>query len=548
MSSSLGLYIQDNLIKYAKVNKDKDTLKVEAFGIKFCDNVIETINQIVAETFSYKTPITTNLTGEEYNYFYMFNLLSKNDLKKSIDIEFDSLCYDKGINKNTLETRYALVPDANDKEKVKVISICDNKIELNKRMQQVEGNLLGNISPLSMAIANIVDVKEKENAIIVNIEDKTTITTIMDKKIYNIDKIDIGANEFLYNINQKENSYNKSYEICKNTTIYTMDTKELLQEEENLYLEDIMPTLYNIVQATRDLLDNSLEKIDKIYITGIGAVINNIDLYFQEYFPNIKCEILKPYFIPDTVKINMKDYIEVNSAIALGMQGLGYGVKNINFKKPTLSDKLPDWMKIEIGNKKGEGKKRKKSYNFKSKFNISFDLKGALDNTEKWLIRSIAGIGVFIIMYFSFSTFLNYQSDKKLEEIRNIYEDTQKQISLIQKDKESLRNKTSRYEEVLKNLEDKKNQSSESRKVKDAIPNLLTSITNGIPRGVTITSIANTSGYNIKIEAQAKEYSELGYFIGKIKTSNILYNVTTSESVKQNDIIKLVIEGTLFPE
>lgn len=548
MSSSLGLYIQDNLIKYAKINKDKDTLKVEAFGVKFCDNVVETINQIVAETFSYKTPIATNLTGEEYNYFYMFNLLSKNDLKKSIDIEFDSLCYDKGINKNTLETRYALVPDANDKEKVKVINICDNKIELNKRMQQVEGNLLGNISPLSMAIANIVDVKEKENAIVVNIEDKTTITTIMDKKIYNIDKIDIGANEFLYNINQKENSYNKSYEICKNTTIYTMDTKELLQEEENLYLEDIMPTLYNIVQATKDLLDNSLEKINKIYITGIGAVINNIDLYFQEYFPNIKCEILKPYFIPDTVKINMKDYIEVNSAIALGMQGLGYGVKNINFKKPTLSDKLPDWMKIEIGNKKGEGKKRKKSYNFKSKFNISFDLKGALDNTEKWLIRSIAGIFVFIIMYFSFSTFLNYQNDKKLEEIRNVYEDTQKQIALIQKDKESLQNKTSRYEEVLKNLEDKKNQSSESRKVKDAIPNLLTSITNGIPQGVTITSIANTSGYNIKIEAQAKEYSELGYFIGKIKTSNILYNVTTSESVKQNDTIKLVIEGTLFPE
>ena len=105
MSSSLGLYIQDNLIKYAKVNKDKDTLKVEAFGIKFCDNVIETINQIVAETFSYKTPITTNLTGEEYNYFYMFNLLSKNDLKKSIDIEFDSLCYDKGINKKYIRNK-----------------------------------------------------------------------------------------------------------------------------------------------------------------------------------------------------------------------------------------------------------------------------------------------------------------------------------------------------------------------------------------------------------------------------------------------------------
>ena len=32
MLSCLGLYIEPNIIKYAKVSKEKDTLKVESFG------------------------------------------------------------------------------------------------------------------------------------------------------------------------------------------------------------------------------------------------------------------------------------------------------------------------------------------------------------------------------------------------------------------------------------------------------------------------------------------------------------------------------------
>lgn len=32
MSSSLGLYIEDNIIKYAKVTKNHDDLKVESFA------------------------------------------------------------------------------------------------------------------------------------------------------------------------------------------------------------------------------------------------------------------------------------------------------------------------------------------------------------------------------------------------------------------------------------------------------------------------------------------------------------------------------------
>ena len=34
MASCLGIYIDRNIIKYAKITKEKDDLKVDAFGIK----------------------------------------------------------------------------------------------------------------------------------------------------------------------------------------------------------------------------------------------------------------------------------------------------------------------------------------------------------------------------------------------------------------------------------------------------------------------------------------------------------------------------------
>jgi len=104
-------------------------------------------------------------------------------------------------------------------------------------------------------------------------------------------------------------------------------------------------------------------KIDKIYITGMASVINNIDIYFQEYLEDVKCEILRPYFIRSIgSEINIKDYIEVNSAIALALQGVGEGLKGINFKKENVGDKLPAWMTMEIG---GKGKSRWWKFNWK---------------------------------------------------------------------------------------------------------------------------------------------------------------------------------------
>ena len=54
MASCLGVYIDKNIIKYAKISREKDSLKVDAFGIKIYSNLKETIDQIISETVSVK--------------------------------------------------------------------------------------------------------------------------------------------------------------------------------------------------------------------------------------------------------------------------------------------------------------------------------------------------------------------------------------------------------------------------------------------------------------------------------------------------------------
>ena len=543
MTSCLGIYIEPNIIKYAKISKDHDVLRVESFGIKFYEQLGEAINQVVSDTYSFKTPISINLSEETYQYFYMFTLLNKTDLKKAIQTEFESFCVDKGINKNSVETRYALVNSIEDKEKVKVIHISSNKTSIVNQEQDFAEYKLSTIAPISISIANIANLKQKENAIIVNMENETTITTILDQKIYQIDKIKEGSAQVLEGIRMRENSYSKAYEICKNSTIYTMEGREL-QQEDNEYLDNIMPTLYNIATQVRDIIANSTIKIEKIYLTGTLSVVNNIDLYFQEVLQTDKVEILKPFFIKDTLKINIKDYIEVNSAIALALQGLEYGLKDINFKKQTLQNSIEDLIgKLNIGKKDKEEKKPNKILT--SLFSTNF--KGKLDKVESWTLRTMGGVLILIIVYAIFAMFLNSEIDKKTQQIGEVRQYTLNQISLINADITSLKNKTSEYQSMSENLRNISNQVSENNKNRNNIPNLLTQLRHSMPQGVQITSIENTNTKHIIIQAQSQKYEQLGYFKAILKTQGILSpdTVVSTTGEKSGDIVKVRIEGDL---
>ena len=260
-SSCLGIFIEEHIIKYAKVSKVHDNIKVEAFGIKFYEKIGETISQIIQETYSQRTAISVNLSEEMYNYFEMFALLTKNDLQKAIKTEFETYCAEKGYNPNVFERRYAITADKDDKEKVRIIHISENKIELNKLEQQVEGYRLTTVVPISMSIANLLEQKDETetNCLVINMEKNTTITTILKNQIYNIDKLEEGSGDFLTKINTKENSYSKAYEICKNTTIYTSEGKNLQSQQNNEYLEEKLDTTSEF-KPLKELITKNINK------------------------------------------------------------------------------------------------------------------------------------------------------------------------------------------------------------------------------------------------------------------------------------------------
>lgn len=538
MASCLGVYVESNTIKYAKVSKEHEKIKVEFFGVKFYDNLEKAINQIIKETYSYKTPISINLFEEIYNYFDMFAMLSNKDLSKAIKTEFEMYCNDQGYNPNVFETRYVVSKNPEDKDKLEVIHIAANKIELTKKNQVLEKYKLAKIIPVSISITNLIETKPKENYLIVNMEEITTVTTILDENVYNIQTFQEGSQEFLRKINLKENSFTKAYEICKNTTIYTAEGKNL-QEEEIGYLEDIMPTLYTIVGNVGRIINESQERITKVYLTGTAALINNIDLYFQEYLGEVECEILKPYFINARQEISIQDYIEVNSAISLALTGVGQGIQGINFKKQTLKERILDWLKIEVNsNKEKKGKLATSGW-------FTNDLGEKLDKTEISLLRTSIGLIILFAVYSGFAILLQNQMKEKKLQAQESIDNTNTQIQLTDDDKTKIDSRTNDYTKMIQNLQDLNDRFIDANKTRDAIPNLLNRIMYIIPENVQITSIQNTTGRHVAIEAQSNKYEQLGMFKAKLDTEMFLTNVISTSGKQENNVIKVKIEGDL---
>lgn len=545
MQESLGISITDRVIKYAKVVKNNDQLDVASFGVRFYDNLDTDVQRIISETNSKNIPICIDTHDEKVNYFNIFGLLSKNDTKRTIDTEYETMCSDNHLNPNAYEGRYLIVNDINNKDRNKVLFFTESKNEIEERERIFQNDKITSMTPLATSICNIVEAKKGENIMIINIEEKTKVTTILNQKIYNVDTIESGMLEVLDKINEKENSYSKAYEACKNTTIYTMETTAT-EDPNNKYLSLIIPTLFNIVQEVKKIKDN-YTKIDKIYLTGLGTVINNVDLYFQEYFQESKCEILKPYFAVNNSKINIKDYIEVNSAIALALEGLGYGLKGLNFRSTNWKEELNNLLHSDVKSL-GKGSRTKK----KLSFSFDTNMKGPLKPTELWLVRCCVTVLMIVVIYSVCSVLLGQQIAAKTADAQAVIDDTTSQINRLNTSENSINSKTSDFERVTTNLQNASSSIALKQGRKNEIPTLLNQIVYTIPKNVQLTSIQNTeiesngeTVQHITLSAQSKQYEQLAYFKARLSNSGYLLNVTSTEGTKSGEYVVVTIEGDL---
>ena len=532
MPSCLGIQIENSVIKYAKVQKEKDSIKVEAFNIVFYENLKKTIDRIIEETNSYKIPIVLNLSDEKYDYFQVSALLNKNDIKNAAQIDFDLLCEEKKYNKDTLETRFLFTANPENSDMMRAIAISGNQADLEQKKLNFAGYKVDRISPLSTSITNLVGESDKNSVAVINIDRKTEVTTILKGEIVKVDIIEEGMEDILRKINVTENSIQKSYEVCKNTTIYTQDNGEALSEG-NEHIESIMPTLYTIVTKAKGLIEAGMVNVSKIYITGLATAINNIDLYFQEYFSGIKCEILRPFFADTTsIKTSIKDYIEVNSAIALALDGLGYGFKELNFTN---------------GKSTGGGIVFKKSLSSgKNNVSIKEKFKEKLQPIEWMIIRIAFTIFVAIIGYVSLSAVINKQLEEKLTDTKQKIQLSEQEIAKASSDIQTISEKTTEYTEKITELNNlEANQFSAKVIKQSAIPNLLYQLTKITPKLVKINSIENTEGTHIVIKAESEYYEQLGFFNAALSTKGYLLNVKSTSGTKTNQKVNVTIEGDL---
>ena len=536
MSSCLGLFIEENLIKYAKVSKESDKIKIENYGIKFYDADLETvIKQIVDETFSFKIPISVNISHEKYTNAEIFGLLSEADQKKSLKTEFEFFCNETGKNRLTLEYRTIISDNSKDKDKKNALYTFVEKGNIAERIQLLDSYRLSNILPVSLTIPDL-QKKELETVLYINIENRTELTTLVNGIPVKVDVIDTGMNEALKKIAERENSISKAYEICKNTTLYTASSQNL-QTDSNEYLDLIIPTVYKIIDETKKIIQKNNIEIDKIYLTGTGTIINNIDLYFQENFMDAKCEILTPYFIDKTsLKLNVRDYIEVNSAISLALQALNKNNKNINFFSNSET-----WQRIKellTSDVKGFGKKGSGSGGLTRSFNLP-------KLNQIACIRFAYTAFMILLIYIVITTIIAGMNNKKILETEQVISDARQKNENLSKTTALINSRAENYESILEQLKEASDRASSAYLSKNAIPNLLNEIMFAVPKQVQITSIDNSTDKHIIIQAQSSEYQYLGYLKSEIQNQAILLNVTSTSGTRTNDMIQVTIEGDL---
>lgn len=528
MASSLGIYIDKNIVKYAKVNKVKNKFKIETYGSKYGNNTSTLIEQIIEETNSNSVPIYTNAIDAHYEETSVFAMISNKDVKTAVSVEYERIMEKQKLNKDVFDFGFILGDRTADKEKRNILLAYQDKAEIETRTAQFpKNNIPVSQMPIELSISNVYG--EAQDCLIVNIEEETYITTIRGKVPVSVKKVYYGMNTIIQSINNVENSLIKSYEVVRNSVLTVNENDNAY--EKNDYLPIITNEILNICQEVRKELRKNVGKISKIYITGTGASINNIDTFMYSIIELASCQLLTPTEIIEEVTIPIKEYIDVNSAIALAYEGLGYEKEYCNFRNAKASKNV--------------------SIDLSSFFKGGVGLKEPLTVAEKFGIRlmlTILGAG-FIYGAFAMSTM-----NSSLKASKDVEKEiaTQKGIiSKIDKEREQVEHKREEYETLIKKLNKSKSKDNEII-AKDTIPNLMQSISHIVPKGVTITDI--TESYKkVTIKYEGSNYAEIGYFRGKIESDNILRDVKTinekvEKDINGNTVIKVEIQGRLVEE
>lgn len=320
MASALGIFIDRNIIKYAKLNGTKDKLKVESYGMKYGENHKELLKQIIEETNSSKNNVVINAAEIHYEETSIFSMLKKKDYDKAVEVAYEEIIDKQKLRPELLEYGYILSKNPADSEKLHVLLGIQEKGAMETRANLFGQNvMLYSQMPIGISISNIYE--NPLPVLIVNIEEDTYITEIYDTEPIKVTRIATGTKNIIDTINNEENSISKSYEVLRNMVLPT-DDMDQISFEGNEYAPVIVSEVMKIVSEIKSVMKKRPGIYKKIYISGTGATISNLETFIEKLIDDVECDILRPAGIEGQKKVAIKEYVDVNSAIALACEAL----------------------------------------------------------------------------------------------------------------------------------------------------------------------------------------------------------------------------------
>lgn len=532
MEACLGIYLGDKIIKYAKLIRDEKSKRISlaSCGTKYViGNKEVSVAEIISQTGSSDNALCLNLTDYSRMQTEVLRQLGKADVQSVINLEVGDYATSRALNEKTLDYRYIFMDSSvSIDNQTAEIAIAD-KSGISKLIENEKyGNLVG-LYPQEYILPSVI--QSNSNYLLVNIDEKTQIISVIGGKIKQITDIDISMKNILDSIAMQEGSYSKACDLCKNINV--LSDESLSPELERI----IEPTIQDILNRIKSTLAETKVKFDKIYLNGLINLFINIDVLFEQFF-GITTEKLRPYFLQLAEVANVSEVIESADAIALAYEGLENLKSEVNFvtnknTKATLAGLFPK----EKGGKKLIGGKN--SSTILPNINI--------EKIEKALFFTNLTAGAILLGYVGFSAVYNSELTKMELSLTEKINGLQQETADVKADINYVDQNTKKYvsfNNYISDTVEKIREGTIGQYTTYNVANFMQKIAKYIPTNVQIETISSNDNKTVSIVAKSTSYAELGYFISQLKLQGILENIQTGK-VENGKIITVTIGGDL---
>ena len=533
MKDCLGLYIGEKIIKYAKLIQDEKTKRIslDSYGTKYMsDNDDSNINQIINQTGSIDTPICINLSKYDRKQTEILKQLSKSDMQSVINLEVGDFATLNNLNEKALEYREILMdsPVSNDNYTADIV--ITDKGNISKYDGVTSFKNLQGIYPVEYIVRNLI--QNSSNYIILNIDEKTQLISVVGGKINRIIDIDINMSNILNRIAEQEGSYEKAVDICRGINVLSDD--ESISVDIEKIIEPVIQDLLNRIKAK---LDESKVRYERMYLNGLVNLFINIDMLFEQFF-GITTEKLKPYFLKsEEMTLNLAEIVEANDAISLAFEGLQNSYSKFNFlENPERKSNFKDLFKKKsvVNSSSKVGKSR-------SSINVDKDkIENGLLIANVAAATALVGYMGFSAVYSAEMTSLSEKVSKDIENLRTINTQVTSDKNYVQGEAD----KYKAYNEYITESLEKIREGKIGKYTTYNVANFMQKVAKYIPSNVVLQSISSNDNKSVTIVANSASYAELGYFISQLKLQGILKNIKTGK-VETGNTITVTIGGDL---